>query len=127
MSKKKTYKLEGDSSFKQNWLIAHNYAREYLHLFPDYDARTLAKLFNGAIYYYHERLGAKLTKAEASEIIAGQISCPQYYLDELNNFLDKDKKSSKHLKSKSLNEEVAPERTLTNMELAILKNKRRKS
>jgi hypothetical protein len=125
MAKKKTYELKGDITFKQSWTIAHQYADENILLYPEHNLDSLAKLFNGAIFYYHESLGQKLSKAEASEIISEKISCPKHYLDEINNFLSKNKKSKKKSKALSKKEDVKDERALSNMELAILKSKSR--
>ena len=58
MSKKKSYKLEGDMSYKQSWRIAHNFANQCNEIFPDYDPKKLAHLLQGAIYYYHEEIKA---------------------------------------------------------------------
>ena len=46
MSKKKSYKLEGDMSYKQSWRIAHNFANQCNEIFPDYDPKKLAHLLS---------------------------------------------------------------------------------
>jgi hypothetical protein len=87
MSKKNTYDLEGDASFKQSWRIAHNFARQSEALYPDYEHKKLASLFNGAIFYYHKNQGKMLSKKDASDLITNEPPVPQYYIDEINNFL----------------------------------------
>jgi len=88
MNKKtKNYALEGDASFKQCWKIAHNFAKKSESLFPDYDHKKLAHLFNGTIFYYHDNLGTKLSKKEASEFITNDPEVPQHYIDELVAYL----------------------------------------
>ncbi len=95
MSKNKTYDLEGDASFKQNWRIAHNFAKHCESMFPDYEYKEIANRFRGAIFYYHERMGTKLSKKDASDFITNDPPVPQYYLDEFKDFLKKNKKSNK--------------------------------
>ena len=88
MNKKtQKYSLEGDASFKQCWKIAHNFADKSSSLFPGYDHKKLAHLFNGTIFYYHEKLGTKLSKKEASEFITNDPEVPQYYIDQLADYL----------------------------------------
>ncbi len=127
MSKNKTYDLEGDASFKQGWRIAHNFAKQCESMFPDYEYKEIANRFNGAIYYYHERIGTKLSKKDASDFITNDPPVPQYYLDEFKDFLKKSEKSSKSkkpLKVFSLENDDKDDRALTNMELTALQNKK---
>ena len=100
MSKNKTYDLEGDASYKQNWKIAHNFAEQCASIFPDYDHRKLAHLLHGTIYYYHEELGAKLSKKEAADFISNKPVVPKYYIDALKNYLKKsDNETTSQIKS----------------------------
>ena len=87
-SKDKDHDLEGDITFKQSWKLAHNFARQCKDLFPQFEHKALANLFSGAIYYYHEGTGKKLTKQEASEMISDESDVPECYIEEINNFLD---------------------------------------
>ena len=93
MPKKNKYDLEGDASFKQSWRIAHNFARQSEALFPDYDHKQLASLFNGAIFYYHKNKGTTLSKKDASDLITNEPPVPKYYIDEINNFLKSNRSS----------------------------------
>ena len=88
VKKKLPKQLKGDATFKQTWKIAHNFAKQQYLLFPDYDLKKLAHLFNGTIYYYHEKVGKKLSKQEASELIKNDPPVPQYYIDELVGYDD---------------------------------------
>ena len=103
MNKKKNYDLDGDASFKQSWRIAHNFARQSKDLYPDYEHKKLASLFNGAIYYYHKRKGTMLSKKDASDLISNEPQAPQCYIDEINDFL-KSNRSSVWKKNKSNND-----------------------
>ncbi len=89
MSKKKSYKLEGDMSYKQSWRIAHNFANQCNEIFPDYDLKKLAHLLQGAIYYYHEEIGVKLSKKEAADFISNEPPVPKYYINALKAHLNK--------------------------------------
>lgn len=88
-------KLEGSVTFAQSWMIANIFAVQHADDYSEHSKYSLAKLFKGTIYYYHESKGYVLSKAEASEIIANNTPCPQHYLDHLNNFL-KDPKKELH-------------------------------
>ena len=46
-SKDKDHNLEGDITFKQSWKLAHNFARQCKDLFPQFEHKALANLFNG--------------------------------------------------------------------------------
>ena len=127
VKKKKKYELNGEITFKQSWNIANMYAKESRELYPDISNYGLARLFNKSIYFYHKRLGSKLSKAEASEIIGEKKPCPQYYLDEINTYLSNNDEYKRSSKIVLKDEDEQDERTLTNMELAIRKNKRRGS
>lgn len=89
MSKKKTYDLEGDASYKQNWRIAHNFANQCAEIFPDHDHDKLAHLMHGTIYYYHEEIGKKLSKQEAADFISNEPPVPKYYINALKAYLNK--------------------------------------
>ena len=67
MSKNKTFVLDGEATYKQNWKIAHNFANQSAEIFPDYDHDKLAHLMHGTIYYYHKEIGVKLSKKEAAD------------------------------------------------------------
>ena len=94
MNKKKSFDLEGDATFKQSWKLAHNFAHQCEDLFPQFDHKALANLFNGAIYYHHEKNGKKLSKQEASAMISNNSDVPEYYIQELQEFLAENKKSN---------------------------------
>jgi len=91
IKKKKKYSLEGDATFKQGWKIANTFASQLEENYPQYDHQQLTRLINGAIYYYHQSICSPMTKAEASDIISNDLSCPKYYIDHLNNFLNNPK------------------------------------
>tara|TARA_B100000902_G_C26529265_1_gene537067 strand:- start:141 stop:464 length:324 start_codon:yes stop_codon:yes gene_type:complete len=95
MNKKNTYDLEGDATFKQSWKLAHNFARQCEDLYPQFDHKALANLFNGAIYYHHEKIEKKLSKKEASSMISNESDVPECYIQELQEFLAENKKSNK--------------------------------
>ena len=90
--KKEIKNLEGNATFKQSWTIAHMFAEKSASLFPDYDPKKLARLFNGSIYYYHEKIGEKLSKEQASEMISNDPPVPRHYIDHLQSFLNNLKK-----------------------------------
>jgi hypothetical protein len=91
--KKPKYALEGDATYKQTWSIAHDFAKQSASLFPGVEKKNLAFLFNGTIYHYHENLGKKLSKKEASEFITNKPPVPQYYIDALVAHLEKPTKT----------------------------------
>jgi len=99
MSKKQTYKLEGDMTYMQCRRISHIYATQNADLYPEYGHKKLAQLFHGSIYYYHEKSGVKLSKAEASDIIKNETPCKQIYIDELNIYMKNPNKTNKINKS----------------------------
>tara|TARA_B100000963_G_C22525968_1_gene625323 strand:+ start:345 stop:668 length:324 start_codon:yes stop_codon:yes gene_type:complete len=94
MSKIKKNELEGDATFKQSWKLAHNFAYQCENMFPQYEHKSLARLFNGAIFYHHEKTGKKLSKKEASEMISNESNVPECYIQELQEFLS-DKNNDK--------------------------------
>ena len=87
MNENKKYKLEGDATFKQSWRLAHNFARQCKNMFPQYEHKALANLFNGAIFYHHEKTGKRLSKKDASEMILNESKVPECYIQELQEFL----------------------------------------
>ena len=95
VKKNEKNQFEGDITYKQTWKIAYNFAKKSREIFPEFDENQLARLFRGSIYYYHEDLGRKLSKEEASNIIENDISVPQHYIDQINQFLKKNKNKMK--------------------------------
>lgn len=101
--KRPKYALEGDATYKQSWSIAHDFAKQSASLFPGIDKKRLAHLFNGTIYYYHENLGKKLSKKEASEFITNKPPVPQYYIDALVKHLENPIKPSSSISNNQSN------------------------
>ena len=95
VNNKKKYSLEGDATYKQGWKLAHNFARQCEDMFPEFDHEALTRLFNGAIYYHHEKLGNKLSKKEASDMISNESDTPECYIQELQEFLSNKKNNNK--------------------------------
>ncbi len=101
MATKKKYKLEGDITFKQTWKIASNFAKQSASAFPDFSENQLVRLFQGTIFHYHEEQGNKLSKKEASDLIADDPPVPKHYYDHLSEYLQTNKKRVKSNRKKS--------------------------
>lgn len=83
-TEKKSFKeipLDRKATYKQQWAVAWQFARECRDDFPYQSEKALAVIFNAVIFKYHSdpECTTVLTHGDVQEYLAGNKKCPDHY------------------------------------------------
>jgi len=83
-TEKKSFKeipLDRKATYKQQWAVAWQFARECGDDFPYQSEKALAVIFNAVIFNYHSdpESTTVLTHGDVQEYLAGKKQCPGHY------------------------------------------------
>ena len=103
INKLNKYNVSDDkpASYKQSWALAYKFADE---LESDFGVskKVLAKMIQGAIYYYHKERGETLTHGIVNKHLQNNEPCPNHYKSALK--IDKKINNSKTIISENREE-----------------------